>query len=139
MEAARFLWLWLLFAWGLLAVVSYSPSRYYVLFYPAMAGLAMSSDTEQMPIAVLEAMSTELPVVSTDVGDVKEMVSEPNRRWVTPLGDDEAYTAVLAQLCENRGDRVRLGQANREKCLRDYDLRNMIQAYLKLYSEALQV
>ena len=70
---------------------------------------------------------------------VKEMVSEPNRRWVTPLGDDEAYTAVLAQLCENRGDRVRLGQANREKCLRDYDLLNMIQAYLNLYSEALQV
>ncbi|HLV78831.1 MAG TPA: glycosyltransferase family 39 protein, partial [Chthonomonadaceae bacterium] len=36
----QFLGLWLLAAWAVLAVVSYSPSRYYVLFYPALAGVA---------------------------------------------------------------------------------------------------
>lgn len=38
--SALFLGLWLLAAWALMAVISYSPSRYYVLFYPALAGIA---------------------------------------------------------------------------------------------------
>ena len=38
--AMKFLGLWLLAAWAVLAVVSYAPSRYYVLFYPALAGVA---------------------------------------------------------------------------------------------------
>jgi hypothetical protein len=38
--AMLFLGLWLLAAWAVLSVVSYAPSRYYVLFYPALAGVA---------------------------------------------------------------------------------------------------
>jgi len=106
-------------------------------YYPAMDGLAMSSDTEQMPIAVLEAMSMGLPVVSTDVGDVKNMVGSENQRWVTPLGDEPAYMAALMELAKSPGERARLGQANREKCLRDYDLGVMVNAYLELYSQVL--
>ena len=43
---------------------------------------ALSSDTEQMPISVLEAMAAGLPVASVDVGDVKEMLSLENRPFV---------------------------------------------------------
>lgn len=39
----KYLNLWLLFAWVALLCVNYNPSRYYVLFYPAMAGLAALS------------------------------------------------------------------------------------------------
>ena len=38
--ASGFLMLWLVFAWSAFAIINYSPSRYYVLFYPALAGLA---------------------------------------------------------------------------------------------------
>jgi glycosyltransferase involved in cell wall biosynthesis len=105
--------------------------------YPAMDVLAMSSDTEQMPLAVLEGMGMGLPVVSTDVGDVKEMVSTGNRRWVTPLGDDQAYLQALLNLGDDRQERVQLGQANRDKCVRDYSFGDMVQSYLALYSEVL--
>src|SRR5260221_9891057 len=43
---------------------------------------AITSDTEQMPYAVLEAMSAPLPVAATAVGDIPTMVSEENRPFV---------------------------------------------------------
>ena len=48
---------------------------------PLYAGFdlfALSSDTEQMPIAVIEAMAAGLPVAATDVGDVRGMLAEAN-------------------------------------------------------------
>ena len=106
-------------------------------YYPAMDVFALSSDTEQMPIAVLEAMGTGRPVVSTDVGDVKDMVSAEGRRRVTPRGDDVAYTKALDELADDPGERALLGRANRAKCLAEYDVRTMVGAYLGLYREAL--
>lgn len=105
--------------------------------YPTMDALAMSSDTEQMPLAILEAMGMGLPVVSTDVGDVKDMVSAENQRWVTPLGNDQAYVKALTDLAENPGERAKLGRANREKCVRDYSFGEMLKSYLDLYREVL--
>jgi glycosyltransferase involved in cell wall biosynthesis len=108
-----------------------------VQYYPAMDCLAMSSDTEQMPLAVLEAMGMGLPVVSTDVGDVKDMVSADNRPWVTPLGNEAAYIAALAGMAEDAAARERAGRANREKCVRDYRFGAMLNSYLDLFREVL--
>lgn len=116
----------------LTGVVS-DPSEY----YPAMDCLAMSSDTEQMPLAVLEAMATGLPVVSTDVGDVRFMLSAENQCLVTPLGDDEAYVRALTHLAEHPHERRRLGEANRAKCVREFDFEIMVKAYTNLYREVL--
>src|SRR3546814_5245775 len=61
--------------------------------------LALSSLSEQAPIAVIEAMAAGLPVVSPAVGDVAAMVSDANRPFV---GADEAgFRAALAQMVEN--------------------------------------
>ena len=49
---------------------------------------ALTSDTEQMPNSVLEAMAAERVIVSTDVGDVKQMVASENRPFVIDLADE---------------------------------------------------
>ena len=54
-------------------------------WYSRMNVFALSSDTEQMPLSVLEAMAAGLPVLSTDVGDVAQMVSAENRDYVVPV------------------------------------------------------
>ena len=57
---------------------------------------ALPSDTEQMPLSVLEAMAAGLPVVSTDVGDVRAMVAEENAPLLVPK--DDAALAALDRL-----------------------------------------
>ncbi len=109
-----------------------------VEWYRAMDVFALSSDTEQMPIAVLEAMAVGLPVVGTDVGDVRTMVCPENRERVVPLGDEDAYAAALATLMDDAGARAALGRANRKKCLGEYEVGDMVRAYHRLYREVLQ-
>lgn len=105
--------------------------------YRAMDLFALSSDTEQMPLALLEAMSTGLAVVSTDVGDVSEMISPENRPFVVALADDDAYAGALSTLAEDPAARRGLAEANRLRCLVRYDRAAMTQAYLSLYRSAL--
>ena len=45
---------------------------------------ALSSDTEQMPLSVLEAMAARRAVVATDVGDVRHMLANENQPFVVP-------------------------------------------------------
>jgi len=98
---------------------------------------ALSSDTEQMPLALLEAMSVGLPIVSTDVGDVRTMVSAPNRRCVVPPADEQEYAQELDCLAADGKERSFLGRSNREKCLREYGMPVMVDAYRSLYREVL--
>ena len=75
---------------------------------------ALSSDTEQMPLSLLEAMAASLAVASTDVGDVAAMLPPEQRPFITPL-DDQALGAALARLCADPAERARLGAANRAR------------------------
>ena len=98
------------------------------------AVFALSSDTEQMPIVLLEAMAAALPVVATDVGDVREMLSEENRPLVAAPGDEAAFTAALAALLRDPKLRRRLGQANRTRACDEFDETRMIETYDRLFA-----
>ena len=93
---------------------------------------ALSSDTEQMPLSVLEAMASGLPVVATDVGDVRAMLAEENAPFVVPP-DDAALAACLTELAGDPALRARLGAANRSKAERDFGEHRMFDAYRALF------
>jgi glycosyltransferase involved in cell wall biosynthesis len=98
-------------------------------WYPQMDIFALSSDTEQMPLSVLEAMAAGLPVVATNVGDVSRMVSEENRRYVVPAGD---FSSALALLAPDETARRAIGQANERKARQEFDENEMAQRYAAL-------
>ena len=99
---------------------------------------ALSSDSEQFPIALVEAMAAGLPVVSTDVGDICAMVASPNRPYVIAAQDEEALAAALARLVQNRDLRHRIGAANRARAQQDYGETAMIESYRALYEGAMK-
>jgi len=102
--------------------------------YRSFDVFAMSSDTEQMPLSLLEAMASGLPVIATDVGDVAAMLSDDNRPLVVESGDSNELAKAMRQCFEDTPLRQQLGAANKEKVLRDYQLQQMIAVYGRLLS-----
>ncbi|SFJ89634.1 glycosyltransferase family 4 protein [Caulobacter sp. UNC279MFTsu5.1] len=94
--------------------------------------LALSSDTEQMPFAILEAMAAGLPVASTDVGDVRDMVAAENRPFVVPPSEVDLSDALRA-LIADPALRESIGQANRARQRDLYALSTMVEAYGALF------
>ncbi|SEJ55013.1 Glycosyltransferase involved in cell wall bisynthesis [Sphingobium sp. AP50] len=96
---------------------------------------ALSSDSEQFPISLVEAMAAGVPAASMDVGDVANMVAAENRPFVVP--DEAGLAAALGTLATDADLRARLGAANRQRAQRDYAEPDMVNAYARLYGEAL--
>jgi glycosyltransferase involved in cell wall biosynthesis len=98
---------------------------------------ALSSDSEQSPISLIEAMAASRPCVATAVGDVPSMVSADNRPLIVERDDEAAFAAALDTLAERPDLRRAIGRANREKAAADYDEARMIARYARLYGEAI--
>ncbi len=111
-----------------------NPERYVGLFDI----FALSSDSEQFPIALLEAMAAGLPVVSTDVGDVVNMVAQLNETLVKPAGDEAALADAITALANNAELRVMLGEQNRMKAEAEYNEDKMLGRYAMLYGSAMR-
>jgi len=98
---------------------------------------ALSSDSEQFPISVVEAMAAGLPVVSPDVGDVAAMLGAANGPFIAPLGDEAALGAALLALAGDAELRARVGADNRARAVAEYDEASMVAAYRGIYGAAM--
>ncbi|MDP6540215.1 MAG: glycosyltransferase family 4 protein [Planctomycetota bacterium] len=110
-------------------------------WYDLMDLFCLSSDTEQLPVTLLEAMASRLPAVSTDVGDVGAVLGEEQARWVVPLAGADTASALARALEELAADsplRERLGAANRSRVEREHDFSVMLDAYRSLYLAAVR-
>ena len=109
------------------------PARYIGRFHI----FALSSDSEQFPISLVEAMAAGRPIVATGVGDIGAMVSADNRPLIVDSGDEAAFALALDSLAERPDLRRSIGRANREKAAAEYDEARMIARYARLYGEAI--
>ncbi|MEH6716374.1 glycosyltransferase [Parasphingorhabdus flavimaris] len=109
------------------------PARYIGLFDV----FALSSDSEQFPISLIEAMAAGLPVAATDVGDIKSMVSQANHGFIKPLADEAKFQESLTTLIQHQQLREDLGMQNQLKAEAEYNESKMLGRYGLLYGHAL--
>lgn len=99
---------------------------------------ALSSDSEQYPISLVEAMAAARPVVSTNVGDVAAMVSRENRRFVVERDDEAGFAAALREIGGNVQLRTELAHANYVRALAEYGEGEMLARYQQLYGATMR-
>jgi glycosyltransferase involved in cell wall biosynthesis len=81
----------------------------------------LPSHFEGLPMSVIEAMLTGLPVVATDVSGPREQVVAGKTGLLVPPGKVEPLAAALNQLSADAPLRARMGEAGRARALELYD------------------
>jgi glycosyltransferase involved in cell wall biosynthesis len=99
----------------------------------AMDAFVLSSHREGLPMSVLEAMACELPVVSTAVGGLNELICSDETGFLTEPGNATSMTKCLQRLVSNPKLVQRVGRAGAEMVRRDYSVDKMRDAYFEVY------
>lgn len=103
---------------------------------PAMRTLslfALSSIAEGTPVTMLEAMASSLPVVSTAVGGIPDLVVDGATGSLVPARDPQALAEALAAYVRAPALARAHGAAGRERIERHYSVAAMLAAYVDLY------
>jgi len=106
-------------------------------YLSAMDAYLMSSQFEGLPIAMLEAMSTGLPVVATAVGGIPEVVREGREGHLAEPGDVATLGAGLVGLLAEPRRLAAMGEAARERVGAAFGMRRMQAALEEIYREVL--
>ena len=94
----------------------------------------MTSLTEGMPNTVLEAMALELPIVSTSVGGVPELIEDGQCGLLAPIGDADALAAAVLSLLHDSHRRQQFGQAARIRIEEKFDFSKRVASLETYYS-----
>jgi len=106
-------------------------------FVAACDVFANPSDFEGLPVAVLEAMALERPVVATAVGGVPAIVQDDVTGLLVPPKDPERLATSIAALLHDRERATALAAAGRKIVERDYSLESMVRTIESMYAQVL--
>lgn len=95
----------------------------------------LSSLTEGISLALLEAMSAGLPVVATDVGGNPEVVANGDSGFLVPARNPEMMAEKIATLLLNSGLAHSMGETGRHIVETSFSLERMLNDYKDLYLE----
>lgn len=95
--------------------------------------LLLTSLREVFPMVILEAMATGTPIISVNVGGIKEAVVDKKTGFLITHYSEKEFAKKIKLLYGNEELRQSLGIAAREKVEESFSLSNMIHSTLKTY------
>lgn len=93
----------------------------------------LSTQHEGLPISILEAMRAGLPVVATNVNGIPEEVEHGKTGLLTPPRDVQALAKAMKTLIESPELRQQMGEAGRQKFLREFTVERMVNEIKTVY------
>lgn len=106
-------------------------------FFDQIDVLVSCSVIENLPYAILEAMSAAKPVVATAVGGVPDLIDDGQTGYLVASDDRVAMAGRLVRLIDDSAHRVELGRAAREKLAREFAPDLQVQRHIELYQACL--
>jgi glycosyltransferase involved in cell wall biosynthesis len=99
--------------------------------------LVLPSRHEGLPLSLLEAMASGLPVVASAVGGIPDLLT-PDKGWVVPPANPEVLADTIATVLDNPDRALKRAQRGRAEVANDYDIKKTANQYEDLYLELCQ-
>jgi glycosyltransferase involved in cell wall biosynthesis len=115
----------------------YYPDQKLPKLYQAADVFAFSTFYEHHPFAVLEALSTGLPVVTTTVGGIPETIQTGKNGFLVKPFDEKAFADRILYLLEHREFAQEMGAAARKTVVEQLDWKIVVKDAMKVYNQAL--
>lgn len=101
-------------------------------YYSEADVLVLASLNEVTPLVIPEAMLAELPVITTNIAGIPEMVRHGIDGYVLDPDDQGGFISAMDQLADSPSLRDRMGMSAKEFATRNYSLGHMVRQYAKL-------
>jgi glycosyltransferase involved in cell wall biosynthesis len=115
----------------------YFPDTKLPKLYQAADIFAFSTFYENLPFAVLEALSSQLPVVTTKVGGIPEMIDDGKNGFLVQPANSKDLADKILFFIENPNEASEMAYLARRTIEDKFDWRLIVKKVLKVYDEAL--
>lgn len=106
-------------------------------FYAQLDAAVLPSRMEGLPMALLEAMASGLPVVATTVGEVPQVVQDEQTGLLVAPENPNALAEAMLRLALDPRRRAEMGAQGRNRVIAEFSGNRMMAAYLGVYEQAL--
>jgi glycosyltransferase involved in cell wall biosynthesis len=107
----------------------------------ALAGLdivVLTSQNEGTPVSLIEAQSAYIPVVSTNVGGVEDIVIHGETGFITEVNEVQLFAEYVVQLIEDKSLRDKMGKSGYDNVVKRYSKKRLINDMRNLYLSFLE-
>lgn len=98
--------------------------------------VAPSGQMEGIPVALMEAMASRLPVVSTRISGIPELIEDKVSGFLVPPGDEAALTEAILSLCRDPELRKRMGDAGCAQVAAGFQLQPNVAQLRTFFAQA---
>ncbi|MFB6732773.1 glycosyltransferase family 4 protein [Bacillus mobilis] len=106
-------------------------------YYQKAAIYVLPSYNEGLPISILEAMASSLPIVATDVGGIPEAVEHNENGYLIVPGDKKRLKEYLLELIKSKELRQQYGKYGLKKCEKLFDINVIVGKIHDIYSNVM--
>lgn len=119
---------------NIVEVTGEKPSYEMESFYSNADIFILPSYTEGLPYAILEAMSYKLPIISTNIGALPEVIEEGVNGFLIEPGNVKTLTEKIEILAKNKKLREKMGKNNYEKMKNEYSVDHLVKKLTNVYN-----
>jgi colanic acid/amylovoran biosynthesis glycosyltransferase len=103
----------------------------HIMLMPSVT--AEDGDEEGLPVALMEAMATGLPVIATRHAGIPELVENGVTGFLVEERDANALAEKIRFLIENEGARLELGRNARKKIVKEFDINKLNDELVRVF------
>jgi glycosyltransferase involved in cell wall biosynthesis len=100
--------------------------------------VASNQDRDGIPNTLMEAMAMELPVISTTVSGIPELIEDMKTGLLIPPEDDMALANAIILLMKDKALREQLGTAGRRKVIEAFEINQNVEALMQIFRSTIK-